>query len=307
MGHPTLASLTALAVATASPAQAQQPAGMDFSNLESDTRAAIEAGNIYIPDGQWRLTRSDGECSIRRDYLRGDERVTLLLSRMIEGDEMQIALIGSDLSPRDEISAGYIPGPANALHPITDIAEATLGDRDGILYVAHPFGAQRETSSIENLAAMETYYYVLEAPREEPVVLRTGPMNLALNGLTNCNRQKLRDFGVDIDNLTRFRQRASLRNTEDVTRRLQQAYPSQPGRGLVGGPVQIRTIVGPDGKVTECHVAALISHVSLREAACAIVTQYAQFDPALDRNGEPATDFSVSNIRYTFDPPARGY
>jgi protein TonB len=80
-------------------------------------------------------------------------------------------------------------------------------------------------------------------------------------------------------------------------RRIIENYPARALRREIQGTVGVAVTVGTDGRVTGCSVTRSADPI-LDEAACADMTRYARFNPALDRNGNPTTGSWSTNIVY---------
>jgi protein TonB len=80
-------------------------------------------------------------------------------------------------------------------------------------------------------------------------------------------------------------------------RRIIENYPSRALRREIEGTVGVSVTVGADGRVSACRVTRSADPI-LDEAACADMTRYARFEPALDAAGNPTTGSWSTNIVY---------
>lgn len=81
------------------------------------------------------------------------------------------------------------------------------------------------------------------------------------------------------------------------TRRIIENYPSRALRREIEGTVGVSVTVGADGRVASCRVTRSADPI-LDEAACADLTRYARFNPALNDAGNPTTGSWSTNIVY---------
>ena len=80
--------------------------------------------------------------------------------------------------------------------------------------------------------------------------------------------------------------------------RIQENYPSRAVRSGTEGTVGVSVTVGPNGKVSACSVSSSSGSDVLDEAACDGMRRYAQFDPALDEDGNPTSASWGTRIVY---------
>ena len=80
-------------------------------------------------------------------------------------------------------------------------------------------------------------------------------------------------------------------------RRIIENYPSRALRREIEGTVGVAVTVGPDGRVSGCRVTRSADPI-LDEAACADMTRYARFNPALDAAGNPTSGSWSTSIVY---------
>jgi len=80
--------------------------------------------------------------------------------------------------------------------------------------------------------------------------------------------------------------------------RIQENYPSRAVRSGTEGTVGVSVTVGSNGKVSACSVSSSSGSDVLDEAACDGMRRYAQFDPALDDDGNPTSASWSTRIVY---------
>ncbi|HYD24116.1 MAG TPA: TonB family protein [Croceibacterium sp.] len=87
-------------------------------------------------------------------------------------------------------------------------------------------------------------------------------------------------------------------NQRSWTQRIMDNYPSRALRDETEGTVGVRVQVGANGRVASCSVSSSSGSPVLDEAACADLTRYARFKPALDAAGRPTTGSWATRIVY---------
>ena len=81
-------------------------------------------------------------------------------------------------------------------------------------------------------------------------------------------------------------------------RSIQENYPAAALRNLEEGTVRLRVTVNTDGRVDSCTVTTSSGSAALDTAACDGMVRFAEFNPALDLNGEPVASNYSTAIRY---------
>ena len=81
-------------------------------------------------------------------------------------------------------------------------------------------------------------------------------------------------------------------------RRIIDNYPSRALRQEVEGRVGVRVTVGSNGRISNCTVSSPSGSSVLDRAACADLTRYGRFEPALDDAGNPTSGSWRTTIVY---------
>ena len=82
------------------------------------------------------------------------------------------------------------------------------------------------------------------------------------------------------------------------SRRIQENYPARAVRDEIEGRVGVRVTIGPNGRVTACSVTSPSGSSILDDAACAGMTRFARYNPALDAAGNPTSGSDTRTIVY---------
>jgi protein TonB len=91
---------------------------------------------------------------------------------------------------------------------------------------------------------------------------------------------------------------AQPENQRSWQQRIMDNYPARAIRDEIEGRVGVRVTVGANGRVTGCSVSSPSGSSILDEAACADITRYGRFSPALDDAGNPTTGSWGTTIVY---------
>jgi protein TonB len=87
-------------------------------------------------------------------------------------------------------------------------------------------------------------------------------------------------------------------NQRSWQQRIMDNYPSRAVRDEIEGRVGVRVQVGPNGRVASCNVTSSSGSSILDDAACADLTRYGRFSPALNDAGDPTTGTWATTIVY---------
>jgi len=86
-------------------------------------------------------------------------------------------------------------------------------------------------------------------------------------------------------------------NEQAVVRRIQATYPLQALRRGESGIIRLRVTVEEDGSISDCILDKATIAESLDPPACREMRR-AEFEPALDKGGNPMRSFYQTNIIY---------
>lgn len=95
---------------------------------------------------------------------------------------------------------------------------------------------------------------------------------------------------------------ASPKNQRRWAQRIQDAYPLEAKREGIEGVVGVRVAVTPQGRVGDCQVVSSSGSHLLDGAPCKAMRQFARFNPALDRAGNPTSGTFSTRVTYVLSP-----
>lgn len=264
------------------------------AQAQPDTLEEIYASD-FQPDGHWRLAKLPDGCSVARDFIRGEERVTFSIKRIHPRSAVQFAVIGAPIPEGSgSLEAGFLPSAK--LQSFDRVAAASIGDREGVVFAGRLFAKAEEEG--ERVKESEVTDFAIVDPRGVRTTLHVRAIDQAMAALDTCVTQKLREFGLDLDAHAHFGEHARLIGVGDLAKTMQRNYPKEALRKGWDGTVPLRLIIDGQGQVTHCHVTNFLTAKVLRDAACDAMIQHARFEPAKDSEGNPATDFVFQQIRY---------
>ena len=285
--HSVLPAIVALTAVLACPVAAQE----DLHPINPDAQELIDSGAIHMPDGRWSLKEAVDGCSLQRDFLLEDNRVTLAMKRLQGGFPIEFALVGSEFEPDEPLQAGFQPG-RNGLGEHRFIGAASAGDREGIFFSAQPFPRGGFGAPTESILAPDTQYFIAQNDDDDAVVLRTGRIDLALDALEECGERQLASLGVDLARPNGVSRNAVLLNAQELGADFSHAYDRviRQQRRNVESNLHIRLVIDGDGTLAHCHAGDGLTPRALRKAVCDLVRENGEFRTALDNNGRPIAD-----------------
>lgn len=133
---------------------------------------------------------------------------------------------------------------------------------------------------------------------EEPIVLRTGSMHPPMDALRDCLDELQSHWGIDVAAHKELTREVEPKDMDRWVRRVQENYPfDMLTRGLQGY-LRTRLDISEEGDVTGCHLQTDINHEEFERIACNNLFR-AQFNPALDAQGQPISSYYQIAVVYS--------
>ena len=266
------------------------------ASTDVKTSALEDEGHVeaFQPQGQWRLTTLADGCSVTRDFVRGEDKVTLSIKRIHPGAAVRFSIIGAPITRGStSLKAGFMP--SDSLPRFEQVGTARIGDRDGVVF-AGPLLPRQANGAY--LASDQTTDFVVVDPRDVRTVLHTRAIDQAEAALDSCIFEKLRSFGVKLEDQQRIVRHTRPDNFADWAAKMQREYPAEALRTNTAGSVAMRLMIDEQGRVAHCHVGNFLAAEVLRTAACNAMIEHARYEPAIDEDGNPVVDVVMQEVRY---------
>lgn len=274
--------------------------------------AMADDGTVILePSSYWSVDFGEEKCRLARAFGEGEGRHLLFIEQGGPKSSFGFMAIGPAFErfkrpDRIEIQFGEF-------EPMTDHIPM-LGETEGfgasLIYTNMVF--ERHTKA-EN-AAEEAQPRKAPLPRldvetanridsisvsygKRKVVFNTGDLSEAVTVMNECALNFVEAWGLDRGAHESMVQPPKWKNEQAVARRIQATYPSQALRRGESGIIRLRVTVEEDGSVSDCILNKATIADSLDSPACREMRK-AQFEPALDENGEPMRSFYLTNIIY---------
>lgn len=130
----------------------------------------------------------------------------------------------------------------------------------------------------------------------DDIVLKTGPLKQPLLALNSCIDELLNHWGIDVA-AHKTRSRSALPLDPERAARMVGYPPKMLARSLPG-LVNVRLEIDEAGRVTDCHIQMPLSDPEFEESSCADIQHAFEFDPALDKEGQPMKSYFVTSVRF---------
>jgi TonB family protein len=289
-----------LAISTATPAYAAK----DPINLE--------------PSSKWHVNYLEDSCRLMRVFGEGDESVHLVIDKFAPGKTIHMVLAGNGLASERawtrngeleiEIQFGQNELVQKWSFMTGDFADRPAlivsgGDLDGPLkHLDDDKRHEKESDPSKYLPlsperADAIHYIRLGKPLGQEVNLKTGSLKAPFAALDQCIDELLTHWGIDVERHHKLSRAAAPANSPGRWVTFND-YPTHAISRGMQGLVHFRLNIDNKGNVTACHIQQSTRPVEFDVAVCNALTKRAEFEPALDDDGQPIASFWRSAVRF---------
>jgi hypothetical protein len=264
------------------------------------------------PSSAWVMDYAEDSCALRRVFKADADEVLLQLRAFGPGNFFEVTAASPTLEAVEKrLKVRFDPDEGFA-EP-TDAFYFDQKESDGIVYSDSLYpnalkkkqqqpGGQEWSEADRVVRERAITSLTIAEGFEEPLVLKTGAMHQPMNAMRTCLDELLGHWGLDPAVQRTLSRPAKPLEIEKWARRVQQNYPAEMLRQRRSGMAAIRLIVGPDGRPTACVPNKDSIDTGFDDPACEMLMRYAQFEPALDVNGQPTASFWTTRIVYSVGP-----
>ena len=276
--------------------------------LAMSTNAAAREPVVLQPLSPWNVDFAPTKCRLARTFGDADNLHILFFEQYFPSSWAGLTIAGPELS-------SYRSGTTTLLSFFEGQEERRTGPFKGELdgvgdAVIYPnVRLEHETDSDEGgesddtveVPQLDTEFadraqYVMVEQRGRPIRFETGPLGDAFKVLNTCTQDMIREWGLDVEqHLTATRQ-PKWTNQAFIAKRIADDYPDAALRRGEQAIFRMRVIVGTDGEVEKCSIDAVTTN-DLNTRACREMER-AEFEPALDAQGEPFRSYYATTITY---------
>ena len=272
---------------------------------------AIARDLVLEPSSNWELDYAPDSCALRRTFGEGDRQTQLEMRRFSPSTTLQttVATKAAKIARRsyrfrfgdaewDEIDHPLYAQFGNGLQgvifrhalfeiPFDEDTEAREWDR---------FQRENDISALEAEAAAKVASVTISRAFHEDIVLNTGSLEEPFRALNGCVDDLLNRWGIDVAaHKTRSRSPLPLDPAKAVR---MVSYPPKMLRQNLPGLVNVRLDIDKTGRVTDCHIQMPLSDPEFETSSCADIQHALEFEPALDRDGNPMKSYFVTAVHF---------
>lgn len=268
---------------------------------------ALSEPVVLKPSVPWNLDYAEDKCRLIRKFGSGETEVELHIEQSGPGPFYNLALFGQparkSVSDVMQIAFGpnegasersYLGGKMQADETpfiiMHGIHLAPVGRRadQGEFEVAE-IGADRERA-ITSLA--------LSRGLQRPLQLEIGSMEAPLIAMRTCVADLVQSLKLDKVGLSEIVVGPKPANEQQLTRFIQERYPTEQLRNQQGGTVAVQLTVNDKGKATACQIAASDRPAVFDDYVCFGLMRVAEFEPAIGPDGKPRFSFWRTRVTY---------
>jgi TonB family protein len=288
----------------------------------SSAVAAKEREPVVLePSSPWNLNYGDDSCRLIRSFGEGKDAHVMFFE--VVGPSMQFGLTLAGPQMRHFRSERHTPLqfgdslPGHITEPqvgdLKSIGPAVIYGSIGLVPEAED-GSDDEAQpdpiiapSIElgtlpqiNLDEAGQANFVQLSQRNRPVRFETGNLMEPFKALNICAGHLLETWGLDLEEHKTRIKAPEFANEDKVIWRLKRDYPDM---ALVRGQqayFKMRLLIDEKGRVSNCFLFNQTEASSLDSPACKYMEK-AEFEPALDSNGEPMESYYLNTILYAIN------
>lgn len=282
---------------------------------------------VLTPDSRWVANWAEDRCRLMRRFVDKDGEETILyleqiapgsaFNMLVAGDKFDLAGRGEKISvafgsfPR--IERGFTTGRFGEysdsalfsnVRPNIDILQSNVvvlqaGGAASSESIA-PYGVPEASNVAAALdpAVGSRIDSISLLGENGHIRLQTGSLADVFSALNACSADLLDSMGITMEEYAAVAVQPVPTNMATVARKVQRQYPLSALRQGRGTSFAIKLIIGEDGRVETCNMAAATDDEGFTDIACRILLREAEFEPGQDIAGRPVRSTFSTTIRY---------
>jgi len=272
------------------------------------------------PSTPWVLDYAENSCRLSRAF-GDDQNHTVLLFESTAPGEMSVVAVGKPLATfLTAVPAKFVPAQAK---PFTGSPQRTTDREPGVLWsrvtlLPDALLERLEKSTAQSDArpgvrpppidlrerdgeraarqalASSSNAFEIDVRRGRPVILETGPLGEAIKMFDQCDRDSLRDWGVDPDVEDKIVKPVWV---SDPSRWFSATdYPADMVNRLKESEVRVRLLVDAAGRVTKCTSLSHFDEPEFNRIVCDKFIKRARFEPAELADGTKVPSYYINRV-----------
>lgn len=264
------------------------------------------------PSSPWTLDYDADSCALRRLFGEGEERAYLEIRRFDRGLGLQTVIATNWMTARNRRTFRYRFNTDTEWREAEGAFALRMADGfSGVLFtpalvelpeleeMKDPLERARylatlDLPALEDEAARPTDAITLIGAFRREITLELGAFGPPLKALRDCVEELRTHWDIDVEAHETLTRKAEPVNLEEVPRMM--SYPPKMLREGLQGVVNVRLDVDPTGRITECHIQMPLSDPEFEESSCADIQHALDFDPALDKDGNPIPSYWTTRV-----------
>ncbi|HEY6816520.1 MAG TPA: energy transducer TonB, partial [Croceibacterium sp.] len=268
------------------------------------------------PEGPWAIDYDDDSCALRRGFGSGERRAVIELRRFGPDQPLQ-GVVTSWMRPRrnlefyrGEMGFRYRFGEEDQWRRDSEPLSLRYDNGDfGVLFYPS-FLNLREPDEFATDEERKAYYEALDrrtlereqGMRVESITLQdafTSPLTLPLGSLGQpmqalhaCIDELMTHWNIDLEAHKTLSRKAAPINLPEVSSMI--SYPPKMAQRSMPGIVNVRLDIDETGRITACHIQMPLSDPAFEESSCPDIQHALDFDPALDKDGNPIPSYWIT-------------
>lgn len=275
--------------------------------------AQLDETPVVQSTGPWQLDAGDEKCRLVLVFGKAPDGSILFMEQDQPGSTVGFAIAGPSLEDTDWEEAvalhfGSLPAIAVDRYARGNVAEYKPALLINSASLAEPL--PEDTNGTDAEVEMPQGLRLIPSERFEDVdelrIMQAGEAKLALalpnlkgalDALNVCAQDFITFWGLDLEQHRVMRKRPKWTNSKRIIRQIVDNYPVDALRSGEQGTVRFVVIVDEKGKVIECRQSDVTKLETLDPRVCNLLRR-AEFEPALDAEGNPMKSYYASAIRY---------
>lgn len=275
------------------------------------TAAMAQSDPVVLkPSSPWNVDYGATKCRLARTFGEGRDRHALLLDQHYPGSGAGLTIAGRSFRKfrnLEETQIAFGTGLAS------QTGEPFLGElgrmKHALVFSSVSFGngetggaGETPASTVAGVRELNTAIgakidHLSVTQGRRTVRLETGSLAKAFEALNACTRNMVTSWGFDVEKQMSVATPPVFKNMERTAKRIQESYPS---RALTRGEsaiVRLRVTIDEKGEMENCVLNEATVTQTLDSPACSQM-RFAEFDPAIDVNGDPIRSYFTTTITY---------
>ena len=276
-------------------------------------RADEQPVTVLKPASEWNLNYAEDRCRLGRLFGGGTDETIFWIEQSAPSASFSWLIAGGvvdRLRSTSRVTVAFGPGfePFDAELPIPKNFRDAEFELAGYGKALQSTGYYQESPTNESIVETASQQldredgakieFVEFKSGERRVRLATGNLAAAFTAMNACTANLYEFWGVAGDFGSDVVEQPRPKNQRDWAPRIQRHYPIKAKLRGEDAALTLKALIGSDGRVEKCITIKNSRAENFDESACDTVKEYAEFEPARDKNGSPTRSFYTISVVY---------